>query len=60
MTDFKKICNFSNKWLKKFSNKELKLKDLMDFSMAEECLELGFSLELGHEFLRKYGKETVS
>lgn len=26
--------------------------------MAEDCLELGFSLELGHEFLRKYGKET--
>ncbi len=58
MTDFKKICNFSNKWLKIFSNKEPKLKDLMDFSMAEECMELGFSLELGHEFLRKYGKET--
>ncbi len=58
MTNFKKICNFSNKWLKKFSNKEPKLKDLMDFSMAEECMELGFSLELGHEFLRKYGKET--
>lgn len=58
MTDFKKICNFSNKWLKIFSNKEPKLKDLMDFSMAEECMELGFSLELGHKFLRKYGKET--
>ena len=58
MTNFKKICNFSNKWLKKFSNKEPKLKDLMDFSMAEECMELGFSLELGHKFLRKYGKET--
>lgn len=58
MTDFKKICNFSNKWLKKFSDKEPKLKDLMDFSMAEDCLELGFSLELGHEFLRKYGNET--
>lgn len=58
MTNFKKICNFSNKWLKKFSNKEPKLKDLMDFSMAEECMELGFSLELGHDFLRKYGKET--
>lgn len=58
MTDFKKICNFSNKWLKKFSDKEPKLKDLMDFSMAEEWMELGFSLELGHEFLRKYGKET--
>lgn len=58
MTDFKKICNFSNKWLKKFSDKEPKLKDLMDFSMAEDCLELGFSLELGHEFLRKYGDET--
>lgn len=26
--------------------------------MAEEWMELGFSLELGHEFLRKYGKET--
>ena len=47
MTDFKKICNFSNKWLKKFSNKEPKLKDLMDLSMAEEWMELGFSLELG-------------
>lgn len=58
MTNFKKICNFSNKWLKKFSNKEPKLKDLMDFSMAEECMELGFSLELGHDFLRKYGNET--
>lgn len=58
MTNFKIICNFSNKWLKKFSNKEPKLKDLMDFSMAEECMDLGFSLELGHEFLRKYGKET--
>lgn len=58
MTDFKKICNFSNKWLKKFSNKEPKLKDLMDFSMAEEWMELGFSLELGHKFLRKYGNET--
>ncbi|WP_454206893.1 hypothetical protein [Peptoniphilus sp. Marseille-Q6390] len=30
----------------------------MDFSMAEECMDLGFSLELGHEFLRKYGNET--
>ncbi|MFR4554336.1 MAG: hypothetical protein ACLT39_00970 [Peptoniphilus sp.] len=58
MTDFKKICNFSNKWLKKFSNKEPKLKDLMDLSMAEEWMELGFSLELGHEFLKKYGNET--
>lgn len=26
--------------------------------MAEDCLELGFSLELGHKFLRKYGNET--
>lgn len=58
MTSFKKICNFSNKWLKKFSTEDSNIQDLMDYSMAEECMELGFSLELGHEFLRKYGKEA--
>lgn len=58
MTDFKKICAFSDKWLKKFSDKEPKLCDLMDYSMADDCLGLGFSLESGHEFIRKYGNET--
>ena len=58
VTDFKKICNFSNKWLDKFSAEDPNLQDLIDVKMAEDCLELGFSLELGHEFLRKYGNET--
>ena len=58
VTDFKKIYKFSNKWLDKFSAEDPNLQDLIDVKMAEDCLELGFSLELGHEFLRKYGNET--
>jgi len=56
MVDMKEIYDFSIKWLDKFHDRNIDYKELVGASLGEDCAALGFKIDFGSDFLKKYGK----
>lgn len=52
----KQVYDFAVKWCDKFCSQDTDQKDLLDASFAKECELLGFQIDCGYSFSRKYGK----
>ena len=55
MKDMKEVYNFAVKWLDKFRNQEIDYIELVDHYLADDCKELGFEMDSGEEFSKRYG-----
>ncbi len=51
----KEIHNFAVKWLDKFRNQEIDYIELVDHYLADDCDALGFEMDSGEEFSKRYG-----
>lgn len=51
----KQIHDFAVKWCDKFRDQNINYIELVDHDMADDCAELGFEMDCGHEFSEKYG-----
>ena len=51
----KEIHNFAVKWLDKFRNQEIDYIELVDHYLADDCDALGFEIDSGEEFSKRYG-----
>lgn len=55
MTDLKEIHDFAIKWIAKFRDENINYKELVDRYMADDCEALGFEMDCGRSFKKKYG-----
>lgn len=55
MADMKQIHDFAVKWCDKFKNKNINYIELVDHYMADDCAALGFKMDCGKAFSKKYG-----
>ena len=55
MADMKQIHEFAVKWLNKFSDQKIDYFELIDHYMADDCEALGFEMDCGNAFTKKYG-----
>ena len=51
----KKVHNFAVKWCDKFQNPQINYIELVDHYMADDCDALGFHMDSGDEFSKRYG-----
>lgn len=51
----KEVHNFAVKWLDKFRNQEIDYIELVDHYLADDCDALGFEMDSGEEFSKRYG-----
>lgn len=56
VADIKQICDFAVKWCDKFRDLNINYIELVDHYMADECADLGFVMDCGHAFSKKYGQ----
>ena len=55
MKDMKEVHNFAVKWLDKFRNQEIDYIELVDHYLADDCDALGFEMDSGEGFSKRYG-----
>ena len=57
MTEKKKIFNFAVKWARKFRNPRTTSNEIVcSMEMSDDCFALGFEMDQGHSFIRRYGR----
>ncbi len=56
MTDIKRIHDFAVKWRGKFLDQNTNYVELVEIEMADDCASLGFEMDCGHAFSKKYGR----
>ena len=56
MADMKQVHKFAIKWFKKFRDPNINYIELVDHWMADDCEELGFKMDCGKAFSKKYGQ----
>lgn len=55
MATLKQVHDFAIKWLEKFQDQNINFIDLLDHQMADDCEALGFKMDYGDAFVKKYG-----
>lgn len=55
MLDMKQVHSFAVKWCDKFRNQQINYIELVDHYMADDCEALGFEMDSGNEFSKRYG-----
>lgn len=55
MAEMAQIHEFAVKWCDKFIDKNINYIELVDHYMADDCDALGFEMDCGHAFSKKYG-----
>lgn len=55
MADIEQVYNFALKWCDKFRDQNINYLELVDRYMADDCYSLGFEMDCGNAFTRKYG-----
>ena len=55
MLDMKQVHSFAVKWCDKFRNQQINYIELVDHYMADDCEALGFEMDCGDEFSKRYG-----
>ena len=56
LLDRLQVHSFSKKWSNKFRNPQTDYLELVDHYLADECDEIGFNMDGGVEFSKRYGK----
>lgn len=56
LLDRLQVHRFAKKWSNKFRNPQTDYLELVDHYLADECDEIGFNLDGGVEFSKRYGK----
>ena len=51
----KEVHNFAVKWLDKFRNQQIDYIELVDHYLADDCDALGFEMDSGEAFSKRYG-----
>lgn len=51
----KQVHSFAIKWCDKFRNQQTNYKELVDHYMADDCNALGFDMDSGDKFSKRYG-----
>ena len=55
MAELKQIHEFACKWIEKFSDPNIKYIELVGHWMADDCRALGFIMDCGQAFSKRYG-----
>ncbi|MBQ8418520.1 MAG: hypothetical protein IJX10_07840 [Phascolarctobacterium sp.] len=56
MADKKLIYDFASKWLEKFEDRNINYLEIIDGTMGDECISLGFEMDCGRAFSDLYGE----
>ena len=51
----KQILSFTAKWLNKFQDEQINFIELVDHHLSDDCKALGFEMDCGSSFSKKYG-----
>jgi hypothetical protein len=55
LLDMKQVHSFAIKWCDKFRNQQINYIELVDHYMADDCEALGFEMDSGDAFSKRYG-----
>ncbi len=55
MANYNEIHEFAEKWINKFRDQKINYIELVDHYFADDCERLGFEMDCGKAFDRKYG-----
>lgn len=55
MADLKQIHDFAIKWMEKFREPNIDYIELVDHYLADDCTALGFEMDCGQSFCKRYG-----
>ena len=56
MLDIEQVYTFAVRWLNKFRDPNINIEELEDHIMANDCNSLGFIMDCGNAFSKKYGQ----
>lgn len=60
MIDLKQIHDFAKKWCNKFRDPNIDFIELVDHYLADDCIALGFKMDCGKAFSKKYGSAVFN
>lgn len=58
MKDKKEICQFAGRYLQLYENHQTEAKDVENTGFGDECRDLGFVMDSGEAFIRKYSMDA--
>ena len=58
MKNKEEVYNFANKWKNKFLDEKTNYLEIVDQDFADDCKKLGFKMDCGQSFSKKYGNAS--